>query len=343
MILAAIWVVGGFLVGWALDRIVLGWARAWAARTSWTVDDDLVKSLSGLPIWWFGALGLYAAVLPYTDHPRLGPLADTGLTIVFIGSLTWLASSLAVGLVGSYTRKTEGLLPPTSMFVNLTRGTVLVIGGLVLLQTLGVSIAPILTALGVGGLAAALALQDTLSNLFAGLHVLVARQVRVGDFIKLESGEEGTVTDIGWRNAMIRTLPNNIVVIPNARLASTVISNYSLLDSEMAALVQVGVSYAGDLAQVERVTIEVARDVQRTVTGGVATFEPFIRYHTFGESSVNFTVILRGRTFVDQYLLKHEFVKRLHRQYQAEGIEIPFPIRTVHLKDDRAGRGTGIG
>jgi small-conductance mechanosensitive channel len=89
------------------------------------------------------------------------------------------------------------------------------------------------------------------------------------------------------------------------------------------------VHYGSDLARVERVTMEVARDVMKNVTGGVPGFEPFIRYHTFGESSIDFTVILRGREFVDQFLVKHEFVKRLHARYAAEGIVIPFPIRTL--------------
>ena len=91
----------------------------------------------------------------------------------------------------------------------------------------------------------------------------------------------------------------------------------------------VGVDYDSDLEHVERVTCDVARDVMRTVPGAVAQFEPFIRYHTFGESSIDFTVILRASEFVDQYLVKHEFVKRLHQRYRQEGITIPFPIRTL--------------
>jgi small-conductance mechanosensitive channel len=91
------------------------------------------------------------------------------------------------------------------------------------------------------------------------------------------------------------------------------------------------VSYDSDLGHVERVTIEVGREVLREVPGGVAEFQPFIRYNAFAESSIQFTVILRAREVVDQYLLRHEFIKRLHARYRAEGIEIPFPQRTVHL------------
>jgi small-conductance mechanosensitive channel len=78
--------------------------------------------------------------------------------------------------------------------------------------------------------------------------------------------------------------------------------------------------------------MEVGKETMKEVPGGVAEFEPFIRYHTFGDHSIDFTVILRAKEFVDQYVIKHEFVKGLHQRYREEGIEIPFPIRTVFLK-----------
>jgi small-conductance mechanosensitive channel len=105
--------------------------------------------------------------------------------------------------------------------------------------------------------------------------------------------------------------------------------NYHLPGQDLAVLVECGVDYGSDLEKVERVTIEVGKEVMREVQGGVPDFEPFIRFHTFGESSINFTTILRGQEYVDQYLVKHEFVKRLQRRFKKEGITIPFPIRTL--------------
>jgi small-conductance mechanosensitive channel len=125
-----------------------------------------------------------------------------------------------------------------------------------------------------------------------------------------------------------------MVIVPNSKLASTLVTNYHQPEKEMAVLVQVGVSYQSDLKKVERITIEVAREVMRDVEGGVREFEPFTRYHTFGDSGINFSVIMRGREFTDQFLIKHEFIKRLHERYQQEGIEIPFPIRTIHIKNE---------
>jgi small-conductance mechanosensitive channel len=248
-----------------------------------------------------------------------------------------VAARIASGLVTLYSGKSEGLLPSTSIFRNLTATVVFLVGALVVLDTLGISITPILTALGVGGLAVALALQDTLSNLFAGIQIIASRQVRIGDYIKLESGEEGYVTDIRWRNTTVRALPNNMILIPNSKLASTITTNYYMPEKEMAVLVQVGVAYDSDLQKVEQVTIDVGKEVMREVQGGIPEFQPFIRYHTFSDSSINFSVILRGKEFVDQYLIKHEFVKRLQRRYQQEGIEIPFPIRTVYMKGKTGG------
>jgi small-conductance mechanosensitive channel len=186
----------------------------------------------------------------------------------------------------------------------------------------------LLTALGVGGLAVALALQDTLSNLFAGFYLTVARQIRLGDYVKLDTGQEGYVEDIGWRATMIRLLPNNMVIVPNNKISQAIITNYNLPSRDLAVLVEVGVSYDSDLERVERVTIEVGREIMKSVTGGVPDFEPFIRYHTLGEYSINFTVILRAKEFVDQYLVKHQFVKRLVDRYRKEGITIPFPTHT---------------
>ncbi|MEA3244958.1 MAG: mechanosensitive ion channel family protein, partial [Gemmatimonadota bacterium] len=252
------------------------------------------------------------------------------LLAIVILSISWTVGGMAAAIV-QVPQGANGAIPSARILSTAARAFVFVVGILVALQTLGVSVAPILTALGVGGLAVGLALQDTLANLFAGFQILVSRQVRPGDFIQLGSGEKGFVEDITWRNTTIRQLPNNIVIVPNAKLSQQITINYSLPETEQAVLVQVGVSYDEDLPTVERITIEVARTIQRDVDGAVRDFEPFTRYHTFADSSINFSVIMRGTEYTSNFLMKHEFVKRLHARYKAEGITIPFPQRTVHL------------
>mgnify|MGYP000007312301 CR=1 FL=1 len=327
-------VIAAFFVGLILDKVIHLKLTKLAERTRWKGDEIIINAFRRMFVLWSSLTGIYIAVHNITVSQSFLNIFNKVFVAVIIFSLTILFSRLAVGFVNLYTEKVRNVLPTTSIFTNLTRLLVLLIGILIILQTLNIPITPILTALGVGGLAVAIALQDTLSNLFAGLHIILSRQIRPGDYIKLDSGEEGYVIDITWRNTTVRQLPNNMVIIPNSRLASAIVTNYHLPEKEMSVPVQVGVSYDSDLEHVERVTIEVAKEVMRDVPGGVPEFEPFIRYHTFGDFSINFTVILRAREFVDQYLIKHEFIKRLHKRYKEEGIVIPFPIRTVYIQKE---------
>ncbi len=346
----AAWVVplalvgGGFVLGLIVDKVIFRYLRKLAQRTPWEADDIIIHSLRNMPLLWLTLAGAWGAVSSIELVPRWEELARKTLLVIFVLSLTLVAARVAAGMVALYSLKSEGLLPSTTIFRNLTAAVVYGIGLLIVLDTLGVSIAPILTALGVGGLAVALALQDTLSNLFAGIQIIASRQVRVGDYIKLSSGEEGYVTDIRWRNTTIRALPNNMILVPNSKLASTITTNYYMPEKEMSVGVTAAVAYGSDLEQVERVTLEVARQTLREVPGGVATYEPSLRYNRLADSSIQFSVNLRGKEFTDQYLLTHEFLKRLYRRYQQEGIEIPFPVRTVYLKGtEERQRGAGAG
>ncbi len=314
--------VGGFALGVIVEGIILARLRRIAARIKWSGEGIVTAALRGMFIVWFGLAGVYAATLFLNLTAAARTVIDDVALAILLLSFTVLFARIAGDLVKLYERNSGGALPAASIFTNLSRLLVFVIGILIVLQSLGISITPILTALGVGGLAVALALQDTLANLFAGLYVLASRQIRPGDYIKLESGEEGYIEDIAWRSTTMRLLSNNLVIIPNSKLASTIVTNFDLPTAEIAVSVQIGVGYDSDLEKVERVMMEVGKQVMKEVAGGVPQFDPSIRYNTFADSTIKLTVTLRGRTYTDQYLLTHEFIKRLHARYRDEGIEI---------------------
>lgn len=334
-ILPFAYVIGGFLVGLIIEKVVLMKLKKIADRTKWRGDIIIISSLRGMIIIWSVIAGIYCAVLSIPTTPTLLAQFKNILLVIVILSGTIALAKMLAGFVSLYVQREDVPLPSTSIFMNLTKLVVFLIGILIILQSLGVPITPVLTALGVGGLAAALALQPTLANLFSGLQIIVSKQVRPGDYVKLDTGEEGYVTDISWRNTTIRALPNNMIIVPNSKLASAIITNYYQPKQEMAVLVQVGVSYDSDLRKVEKVTIEVGKEVMKEVQGGIPEFEPFIRYHTFADSSINFTVILRAGEYIDRFLVTHEFIKRLHERYEKEGIVIPFPIRTLYMKEQK--------
>ncbi|MDD5088988.1 MAG: mechanosensitive ion channel family protein [bacterium] len=325
-------VVVSLLIGLILDRVVLAALKRAAARTSWEGDDLLIRVLRGVAIFWSLLAGFYAASQILPMPPAYLGTARKLFVVIFLISATFVGARIITGLLNLYVGKNEAYAQSASILTNILRITIFVVGALIILQYLGISITPILTALGVGGLAVALALQGPLSNLFSGMQIIASRKVKPGDYIQMEGGEEGYVTDINWQNTTIRQISNNVVIVPNAKMASAVIVDYHQPDEELSVLVQVGVSYRSDLERVEAITIEVARDVMKNVPGGIPEFQPLIRFHTFGESSIQFSVILRGKEFSDQYLIKHEFIKRLVERYTNEGIAIPFPMRTVELR-----------
>jgi len=319
------------IAGIIFQVILLSYLKRVADKSKWEGDEVLIRSFRGIIIYLSIFAGLYFSTysLPLRGDLLILSRKVFAVAIIFLGIM--IVSRIASGFVDLYMRE---ILPSTSLIDILTVILVYTIGGLVILQVIGISITPLLTTLGVGGLAIALALQDTLSNLFSGLQIIAAKQLKTGDYIRIDSGEEGNVEDINWRNTTIRALQNNLIVVPNAKLASSIITNFNDPEKEMSVIVTVGVSYDSDLEKVERVTLEVAKEVTQKVKGAKKDFEPFIRYKNFGDSSIDFSVILRVEEFVSQYLIKHEFVKVLHERFEKEGIDIPFPIRTVYLKDE---------
>jgi len=326
---------GSLALGFLAEKIVLVLLKKITANTGWGAYAAIKSGLRGMIILLFAIVGLYGAMRLTNLSPVVLFYYHRVLVVMIIFSLTVAAARVTAGLVDLYVRKAEGVLPSTTILGNMLRIIIFLTGLLVILSYLDIPIAPIVTALGIGGFAVALAFQDTLSNLFSGLHILASRLVKPGDFIQLDTGEEGYVEDVTWRNTTIRTLPDNMVVVPNSRLASAIVTNFNQPRKEMSVLVEVGVDYCSDLSEVEEVTVEVAGEVLREVPGGTDCFQPFVRYHSFSEYRIEFTVILRVNEYVDQYLLKHEFIKRLHERYRERGIEIPLPVRSISFSRDR--------
>jgi len=326
------------ILGFVIREILFKNLSFWATKSTTQLDDIIIDSTRGPFLIWCFMMGLYFA-LRSSELP-MGFVSIAGKILLVLGiiSVMMVLSGISSRFIKIYSATIESTLPVTSLTQNIARIIIICVGILVILNSLGISVAPILATLGIGGLAVALALQDSLSNLFAGFHIIAAKQLRVGDYIKLETGAEGYVTDINWRNTKIRMLPNNLILVPNDKLTKSIITNYHLPEKEMSVLVELGVHYQSDLPWVEKVTCEVAKEVLQNVQGGVPDFEPFIRYHTFSDYSINFSVILRAKEFIDQYLLKHEFLKRIHQRFQKEGIIIPYPIRTIYYPPELKSR-----
>ncbi|MCB0527387.1 MAG: mechanosensitive ion channel family protein [Lewinellaceae bacterium] len=316
-------VAGGLIAGWLLERFLL-------RRLS--KNFEIFRSLNGAGVFMGLLFGLRFA-LRYHDLPDSWhqPISDTWRAIYILG-VTFYLARLVGNFIAVKMSDLNGLVPTATLLQNVARGVVYISGLMVLLQTLGISIAPALTALGVGGLAVALALQGTLGNLFSGIQIIASRKIQPGHFIRLESGEEGYVTDITWRNTTIRALSNQTIILPNSKLAESTVTNTWIPDPAISVLVPVGIHYDSDLEHVERVALEVANAIQSSHPCALHEHEPTLRYFEFADSSINFKVALRAVEFSEQFALRHDFIKALHARFKKEGITIPYPIRTLEFE-----------
>jgi small-conductance mechanosensitive channel len=327
-------VLGGLILGVIFQKFVFARLKALARRTPWPGDDIIVNALNGIAAVWFATIGAYIAIQNLSLTTALSLYLHRILLVIIILSCTVALAKIAGGLVRLYTSKFHGVLPTTTLFANLTKVLIFIIGILIIIQTLGIAITPIITALGIGGLAVALALQDSLSNLFAGLRIIASKNYKIGDYIKLNTGEEGYIADISWWNTTIKNLANNIVILPNSKLAAATVTNYYLPEKELLLIVELAVNYENDLDKVERITSQVAQETLREVPGGVPEYLPLIRYHSFGPLGVEFSVILRIKEFVNQYSVKHNFIKRLYKRYREDGIKVPSPVLAVKTQQN---------
>ena len=320
-------------VGYAVKRLTVRLLRPWAARSKGPTPQFVIGVLKGPFMIWVLILSTHLAMQSSDLPGRATQILGRILLALWILSLTSIGSRLAGTLIRYHGRGVQGALPVTTLAQTLAQLAVVILGLLVLLNLQGVSITPILTALGVGGLAVALALQDTLSNLFAGFYVAVAGQVRLGDYIRLNTGEEGYVTDIGWRSTTIRALASNMIIIPNSKLGQAIVTNFYLPDKRVGVSIQVGVSYDSDPDRVERVLLDEAQTAAQEIPGMLAEPAPSVTFDPgFGDSALVFSLGYSVQEFNDQFRVRHELRKRVLKRLRQEKIEMPFPTRTVYVR-----------
>jgi small-conductance mechanosensitive channel len=286
-------------------------------------------------VLWCIVLALAVSVEVAELPTRLARQVSLVLQAAIILSVTITLAHVLSSLVRAAGERRALGVGVTGWATGSVRLVVTIIGLLVLLSSLGIQITPILTALGVGGLAVALALQDTLQNLFAGMHLLADKPIRVGDYVKLGDGEEGYVVDVGWRSTRLRMLQNSVIIVPNHKVAQSTITNYDLPDSRVALRIRVAVGHGEDPDHIERLLLEEATRGIGHVPGLLADPKPSaMLIPGFGDSSLDFTLVCHVASFVDQFEVQHQLRKRVLARLREESIEMPYPSRTVYVRSD---------
>ena len=333
--------LASLIVAAIVHKLIIPLALRMAARTPTQLDHHLITGLRWHVTWGIAALGLYLGLTYSLElDPGLQNIVDgtfatiaailvvTALTGVVSRLIDWYLESLAgKGLMGL-----PGLDP--RLFPLFRRVVVFLIyglGGLLILDLLSININPLIAGLGLGGLAVALAVQPTLSNLFAGTYVMTEGVISTGDYVEMEGGISGYVVGVGWRSTRIRTWGNNLVVIPNARFADTIITNYGEPTPAVNVYLTCGVSYDSDLNRVEAVSREAMQEVLDSDPNAVQEYGAWFAYDSFGDSNVNFWLFAQARDRLASFELQSALIRNVHRRFEEEGIVINYPVRTLQF------------
>ena len=323
-------VLGGLL----LRRLLFAFFKRWAASSDSQLDLLLTGTLRGPILIWSIILGLHITSITADIPVHYQRYLHRAVEILWALSFTWALSRLAGNAVRFYGGQVYGAKAVTSLTQKLAQLFVVALGLIWLLKVVfNTSLTPLLTAFGVGGLAVALALQDTLSNLFAGFYVSISGLVRIGDYIKLSSGEEGTISDINWRCTTMKTLQNSLVVIPNNKLGQSIFTNYYLPEPRFSMSISFSVGYDSDVDHVEKILLEETVAATTSVEGLVADPAPFIRFNPGpGDYALIFQINFSVAQFTDQYRIQSQLRKLLYKRLLSEKISMPFPTKTIQVE-----------
>lgn len=317
--------------------------RAQAGSEEETKRTRVLRACRGTAVLFLVILGTFLTYMLVIEHPH--PAFDFAdghdrwaiklWQISVIAQVSYVGARIILTLLQLYLQRVSErmhgsfynrLLSQTGWLVPLA---VYMLGALTALDVLGVSITPLVAGLGIGGIAVALAVQPTLSNLFSGISLVSEGELNEGDFIELDGGPSGFVVGVSWRSTKILDRFNNLIMIPNSVLMESVMTNYYSDSMEMTVLVECGVSYGSDLERVESVSLEVANQVREEVDEAADDFEPVVRFNNFGESNIDFVIVMRAEDRVGSFVVRHEMMKRVHARFESEGIEINYPVRKL--------------
>jgi small-conductance mechanosensitive channel len=321
-------IITSLLSGLALNRLL----HYWTKKLHEGLPQLFFSLLETLPIPLLLIAGLYLGLesLPLPARfEHIGSKLILALVILVMIYFPAQVIALALRRAG---QKDPHMLRVTQPAAFVVRMLFALLGTIIFLENMNVTLTGVWTTLGVGSVAVALALQETLSNFFSGLYLIADRPVSPNDYIKLDTNQEGYVLRIGWRSTILRTLGNNYVVIPNSILAKSTITNYSAPETRMSCSLPVSVVYGTDYHQVEKVLLEAAREaIHDGLEGLLAQPAPSVSFAGFGEYSLNFSLGMQVRQFTDQSPVQSELRKRIVKKFQEAGISMPFPTRTLIL------------
>jgi len=337
-----VFIFGMIFAGWLLERVIIAVVRR--ASTGTPVNAALVRNLPSVlrPLFVLAGLHVLPNVLLREETPegitRLtqpGTWVSTALLVLTVLVFAFCVARLLIALVDAWVA-VDAARRPVGPTIKFTIKFVMIpIALLLSAEVGGAQIGSLLAAVSVGTLAVGLALQDTLKNVIAGLQIVVDQPIRAGDFVEIDKNVRGTVIEIGLRSTKFLSMDNNVVVIPNNTIAAAVVVNFDVRDKRFFQTLTIGVAYGVDTRRVQKILEDVAAAAHKEMPE-ISEEPARVTLSELGDSAIKYTVEITMRQFAGRARVAAELYHRMYDALRAEGIEIPYPTRTVHLRHDDA-------
>lgn len=319
-------VVGAKVVEMVFMHVIHRLAR----RTSTTLDDVVVDSLYR-PVYVTVALaGILISVraleVPSQWHAVARTTVLSGVLVYWLIALVRAGDRFFEEMEGSDKFDHE-LIP---VFENLWTFFVIIGGLFALLSVWNIDITPLLASAGIAGVAVGFAAKDTVANFFGGIALYFDDTYKIGDYVVLDSGDSGTVIDVGVRSTTLKTRNDVMLTVPNSVLNSSKIINESAPEKPKRIDVGIGVAYGTDIDRLEEILIEIAEQDERVREDP----SPKVRFREFGDSALQYSLLCWVDEPLQDVKVRHELNRTIYNRLDEEGIEIPFPQRDIHMRED---------
>ncbi|MDR3275117.1 MAG: mechanosensitive ion channel family protein [Endomicrobium sp.] len=311
-------------IGFLFKKYVAKFIQNILLKTGHSLFDEMITMSRKYVSFWFFLIASYIAFLQAPIRTIAG--INKLFYMVFAFSVVIFIASIISKLVQKSITKEIG--------TNTIRFGIIFIGLILILNQAGIKFPPILTALGFVSAAIALALKDTFAIFFAGINIIASKRIAKDDYIKLDSGQEGTVIEVNWRTTLLKEISNTVIIVPNDKLSSAIVTSFHFNKEGVTATVTCGVAYGSDLERVEKIALLATQEIIDKNNDAVKTFTPIVRFISFTNSSIEFTVFFRVKSVYKRLLIQSEVLKNLNKKLKEEKIEIPFPQRIVTLKKE---------
>ncbi|MCD6516240.1 MAG: mechanosensitive ion channel family protein [Candidatus Aminicenantes bacterium] len=319
------------MAAWIAKIILKQFLKPLAQKTSTKIDDLIIRNLSSMIFYIILAIGLKVS-LSYVSLKSFyySCIVETFLIITVTILILKVVNDLAHHWKKDWAAKTastadDRLIP---LLEKIIKVVVIALAVIFIFDSWNIDISPLLATAGIAGIAVSFAVKDSLANILGGLQLVLDKTFKVGDKVKIESGELGVVLDIGLRSTKLKTYDNEVIYIPNGYLANAKIRNYTVPDLKLRVNVEFGVAYGSDTDKVRSIVLKTLKDMDNVLEKP----EPVVQFINMSDFSLDFIARAWVRDYQDAYSMKLQMTDEIYKALNKEGINIPFPTHTVYTK-----------